>query len=49
VAPLAPSPIMVKDHDPIQARAMTKDDIREVRRWHRNAVLRAKRAGYEIV
>jgi dimethylamine/trimethylamine dehydrogenase len=49
VAPLAPSPIMVKDHDPIQARAMTKDDIREVRRWHRNAVHRAKRAGYDIV
>ena len=49
VAPLAPSPIMIKDYDPIQARAMTKDDIREFRGWHRNAVLRAKRAGYDIV
>ncbi|MBT6272576.1 MAG: NAD(P)-binding protein [Chromatiales bacterium] len=34
---------------PGTARAMNKQDIRDVRRWHRNAALRAKRAGYDIV
>lgn len=35
--------------DPFQTRAMDKADIREVRRWHRNAALRAKEAGFDIV
>ncbi len=35
--------------DPFQSRAMDKADIREVRRWHRNAALRAKEAGFDIV
>jgi len=34
---------------PYQARAMNKSDIRELRRWHRNAALRAKAAGFDIV
>ena len=34
---------------PYQARAMNRADIRELRRWHRNAALRAKRAGFDIV
>jgi len=34
---------------PNQARAMSKSDIREVRRWHRNAALRARDAGFDIV
>jgi dimethylamine/trimethylamine dehydrogenase len=34
---------------PYQARAMDKSDIRELRRWHRNAALRAKAAGFDIV
>lgn len=37
------------DLDPIQAHAMDKDDIAQVRRWHRNAALRAKKAGYDLV
>ena len=37
------------DGDPFQSRAMTKADIRELRRWHRNAALRAKKAGFDIV
>jgi dimethylamine/trimethylamine dehydrogenase len=28
---------------------MDKEDIRNLRRWHRNAALRAKRAGFDIV
>ena len=34
---------------PYQARAMDKADIRELRRWHKNAALRAKAAGFDIV
>ncbi|MEM7170309.1 MAG: FAD-dependent oxidoreductase [Pseudomonadota bacterium] len=34
---------------PLQARAMDKADIRDYRRWHLDAVKRAKRAGFDIV
>ena len=34
---------------PYQTRAMDKSDIRELRRWHRNAALRAKEAEFDIV
>ncbi len=34
---------------PVQSRAMDKQDIRDVRDWHRNAALRAEKAGYDIV
>jgi dimethylamine/trimethylamine dehydrogenase len=34
---------------PTQVRAMSRDDIREVRRWHRAAALRARDAGFDIV
>ena len=47
--PLAPSHMMVGALDPVQAKAMDKQDIANVRRWHRNAALRAKRAGFDIV
>ena len=32
-----------------QTQPMSKRDIREVRRWHRDAALRAKLAGFDIV
>jgi dimethylamine/trimethylamine dehydrogenase len=35
--------------EPTQSRVMDKRDIREFRRWHRDAALRAKRAGFDIV
>ena len=34
---------------PYQTRAMDKTDIRELRRWHRNAALRARDAGFDVV
>lgn len=34
--------------DPVQARAMDRTDIRNLRHWHRAAALRAKKAGYDI-
>ena len=43
--PLGPAdmPIITFYDDPVQARAMDKDDIRNLRRWHGNAAVRAKR------
>jgi dimethylamine/trimethylamine dehydrogenase len=47
---LAPSHIVNPwSYAPAQARAMSKTDIRAYRRWHRNAALRARRAGFDIV
>jgi dimethylamine/trimethylamine dehydrogenase len=36
-------------YDPVQTRRMDKEDIRNVRKWHRQAALRAKRAGFDII
>jgi dimethylamine/trimethylamine dehydrogenase len=35
--------------DPYQSRAMDKSDIQQLRRWHRDAALRAKEAGFDII
>ena len=35
--------------DPYQSRAMDKSDIQQLRRWHRDAALRARDAGFDIV
>ncbi|MDH6231677.1 dimethylamine/trimethylamine dehydrogenase [Mesorhizobium soli] len=42
-------PIRTFTNDPVQARAMDKQDIRDLRRWHRNAFKRAKLAGFDLV
>ncbi len=47
--PLAPSSFPVAMHDPIQARMMDLSDIRKLRKWHRDAALRARTAGFDIV
>jgi len=47
--PMAPSHLPVRHLDPVQARAMDKRDIANVRRWHRNAALRARDAGFDLV
>jgi len=47
--PIGPRAEPVSPYDPVQARAMTKADIREVRRWHREAAVRAMTAGFDIV
>ncbi|MDW2980478.1 FAD-dependent oxidoreductase [Rhodanobacter sp. KK11] len=46
---IAPSAQPTKYGYPHQARAMTKHDIREYRRWHREAAVRGKRAGMDII
>lgn len=48
-APLAPSHRPIIYTAPIQARAMDAQDIRDLRRWHREAAIRAKRADFDIV
>ena len=48
--PIAVSHVPVSAGDyPAQARAMDKSDIRSYRRWHRQAALRAKLAGFDII
>ena len=47
--PLGPSPQAGVIGVPTQTRGMDKADIREFRRWHRNAALRAKEAETDIV
>jgi dimethylamine/trimethylamine dehydrogenase len=47
--PMAPSHVPVRARDPVQARAMDKRDIADVRRWHRQAALRARTLGFDLV
>jgi dimethylamine/trimethylamine dehydrogenase len=36
-------------YEPGQARAASKDDLKQVRKWHRNAAIRAKKSGFDII
>ena len=49
--PLGPHHLPVASYgcDPVQARMMSKQDIADLRRWHRNAVVRSMKAGYDLV
>ncbi|MFS2197103.1 FAD-dependent oxidoreductase [Pseudomonas sp. Pseusp3] len=47
--PIAPSHRSIILDEPIQARGMSLRDIKDFRTWHRNAALRAKRAGFNII
>ena len=49
--PRGPSALPIRSftNDPVQARAMDKQDIRDLIRWHRNAFKRAKIAGFDLV
>ena len=49
IPPIAPSMISVNNYDPVQARSMTKADIRDFRKWHRQAALRAKQADFDLI
>jgi dimethylamine/trimethylamine dehydrogenase len=35
--------------DPVQSKVMDKQDIRNVRRWHRQAAIRAKNSGFDVI
>ncbi|WP_397541920.1 oxidoreductase [Roseovarius salis] len=47
--PMAPSARPIDLMEPVQARAMDKSDIRALRRMHREAALRARKAGFDII
>jgi dimethylamine/trimethylamine dehydrogenase len=49
--PLAVSamPIRTFTNDPVQARALDKSDIRDLRRWFVNAAKRSKMAGFDLI
>ena len=49
--PMGPSslPVATFTYDPVQARAMSRRDIGNIRRWHRAAALRARRAGFDLI
>ena len=51
VAPMGPAhlPVAAFSYDPVQARAMTLDDIADLRRWHRTAVRRSIEAGFDVI
>lgn len=49
LAPRSMGTIGGSNYDPVQTRRMDKEDIRNVQRWHREAALRAKRAGFDII
>ncbi len=49
--PLAPSamPIRTFTNDPVQARALDKQDIKDLRRWFVNAAKRCRAAGFDLI
>lgn len=39
----------ISGYTPGQSRRMDKEDIRTIRRWHREAAIRAKQAGFDVI
>ena len=46
---VSPGPIRTFTNDPLQARALSKDEIRDLRRWFVNAAKRARIAGFDLI
>ncbi|GAB1479523.1 NAD(P)-binding protein [Paracoccaceae bacterium] len=46
---VSPGPIRTFTNDPVQARALDKTDIRNLRRWFVNAAKRSKLAGFDLI
>jgi len=49
--PLAPSalPVRTFTNDPVQARALSKTEIKDLRRWFVNAAKRSREAGFDLI
>ncbi|MEM9046954.1 MAG: NADH:flavin oxidoreductase, partial [Pseudomonadota bacterium] len=47
--PMGPSARPIDYLYPTQARAMDKQDIKDLRRWYREAALRGRKAGFDII
>ena len=37
------------DTNPVNLAPHPKDDLKQIRKWHRNAAIRAKKAGFDII
>src|SRR5438552_9008471 len=48
-APMAAGHMPVTGTDPVQVRRMSRQDIADLRRWHRRAVARSIEAGFDLV
>ena len=46
---VSPGPIRTFTADPVNARALDKSDIRDLRRWFVNAAKRSKAAGFDLI
>jgi len=46
---VSPGPILTFTSDPVQARALDRDDIRDLRRWFRAAFRRSQQAGFDLI
>lgn len=46
---LSPSGGAVGWEDPLHSRALSRNDIKDVKRWYRDTAIRARNAGYDIV
>jgi len=46
---VSPGPILTFHPDPVHARAMDRQDIRNLRRWYANAFRRSRQAGFDLV
>ncbi|MGE3304421.1 MAG: NAD(P)-binding protein [Rhizobiaceae bacterium] len=42
-------PILTFTADPVQARTVDREDIRNIRRWFRNAIRRGQTAGFDLI
>lgn len=52
VPPIGPKSMGVlggSGYEPIQTRRADKTDLKNIRRWHRQAALRAKKAGFDVI
>lgn len=49
IPPIAPSHRPVDLYHPVQARAMDRQDIKQLKQWYVDAAIRSRQAGYDIV
>lgn len=47
--PLGPSGNVFNEYYPVQSRTMSKSDIKDLLRWQKQAAIRSKKAGYDLV
>lgn len=47
--PLGPSGNIFNEYYPVQSKTMSKSDIRDLLRWQKEAAIRSKKAGYDLI